>query len=217
MAAVNVCNFFKYGFCKYLDKCKHKHEKTECEKEACEIKTCSFRHPKACRYFKEFRRCKFGDYCFYSHDKNGEESEVAELRNKVEFLDEQMEKNLETIENLNTTNGLQSVRINDLIKEMKKKDSEIADLMNEVRTVAKDLKLIQNVLSQPPSKAATTTTTSVESASVNTSQVDHTVECCNHRCCPGRGDHNRPPDKSQCCYHRCKKFPHYVQRKPEKM
>ena len=100
---------------------------------------------------------------------------------------------------------------------MKKKDSEIADPMNEVKTVAKDLKLVQNVLSQPTSKAANTTYTSVASAPVNTSQVAHAVECCNHRCCPGRGDHNRPPDKSQCCYHRCKKFPHYIQRKPEKM
>ena len=159
MAAVNICNIFKYGFCKYLDKCKHKHEKTECEKEACEIKTCSFRHPKACRYFKEFRRCKFGDYCCYSHDKIEEKSEVVELRKMVEDLDKQIEKNNEAFENLKTTNNLQSVKINDLINELKKKDSEIADLKNEVKTVANDLKLIQNVLLQPPSKVACNTTT----------------------------------------------------------
>ena len=69
---------------------------------------------------------------------------------------------------LKTTIRLQSVKIDDLINELKKKVSEIADLKNEVTTVANDLKLIQNVSLQPPSKVASTTTT-VASATESTS------------------------------------------------
>ena len=47
------------------------------------------------------------------------------MRSKVEALDKQIEKNQEAFE---TTNSLQSVKINDLINELKKKDSEIAHL-----------------------------------------------------------------------------------------
>ena len=67
MAAIaeNVCYFFKFGFCKYVDKCKYKHEK-----ENCEIEKCASRHPKSCRYFKEFGMCKFGDYCLFNHNVN---------------------------------------------------------------------------------------------------------------------------------------------------
>ena len=56
----NVCQHHKYGFCKFLDKCKYKHVKENCNDKSCEINDCVKRHPMLCRYFKEFARCKFG-------------------------------------------------------------------------------------------------------------------------------------------------------------
>ena len=52
----NVCQHHKYGFCKFLDKCKYKHVNENCNDKSCEINDCEKRHPMLCRYFKEFGR-----------------------------------------------------------------------------------------------------------------------------------------------------------------
>ena len=70
MANKVLCLFNKYGFCKYLDKCRKKHNKEICDNPDCEVDKCVKRHPKTCRYYKEYERCKFGDYCSFKHSKS---------------------------------------------------------------------------------------------------------------------------------------------------
>ena len=76
MAAENVCFFNKFGYCKFLDKCRKRHELRICENGYCEIKECSYRHPKECRFWKEFRMCKFGDYCYFNHKINDDRNDT---------------------------------------------------------------------------------------------------------------------------------------------
>ena len=66
MAAQPVCSFNKYGYCNFRSNCRKKHVNECCEDEGCGIRTCNFRHPKPCRYFRDFRRCKFSD-CKFKH------------------------------------------------------------------------------------------------------------------------------------------------------
>ena len=48
MSLENVCNHFKYGYCKYKSKCKMNHVGEECKNESCITEDCPKRHPKPC-------------------------------------------------------------------------------------------------------------------------------------------------------------------------
>ena len=56
--------------------CRNRHENKICENSSCEIFSCSERHPRECRYFKEYNRCKFNP-CNFKH--------VAHLSQETEF------------------------------------------------------------------------------------------------------------------------------------
>ena len=86
MTVESVCYFNKFGFCKFLQKCRFRHVDKLCDDENCEIKSCSSRHPKACRYFSEFKMCKFGEYCRFSHIVSADDSKI-EMENVVDKLD----------------------------------------------------------------------------------------------------------------------------------
>ena len=76
------------------------------------------RHPKTCKYFREYRRCKFGEYCYFDHKETHSELlekkvndiivKVDNLEKKLEHNNQQasnpdfetLEKKLETIERL---------------------------------------------------------------------------------------------------------------------
>ena len=72
MAEQNVCGFFKFGYCKFRNKCRKMHVSEKCERKTCDIKSCNLRHPKICRYFRDRKFCKFGEWCCFDH-KNIEE------------------------------------------------------------------------------------------------------------------------------------------------
>ena len=88
MTMENVCYFNKFGFCKFLQKCRFRHVDKLCEEENCEIKSCSSRHPKACRYFSEFKMCKFGEYCRFAHKVSADDSQcgMEDIVEKVETI-----------------------------------------------------------------------------------------------------------------------------------
>ena len=62
-----MCGHFKFGFCKYKESCRKKHIKEICENSSCVIKICNLRHPKICKFYREFGRCKFTDGCAFKH------------------------------------------------------------------------------------------------------------------------------------------------------
>ena len=100
MANETVCQHNKYGFCKYRDNCKLRHVTDICEDENCEAERCLQRHPRQCRFYREYYRCKFGDYCLFSHmrapDKKDDELETMKAR--LEILEN---KNVEMTSDLN--------------------------------------------------------------------------------------------------------------------
>ena len=101
MTSETVCQFNKYGHCKFSEKCRRLHIKETCENKTCEIFNCSKRHPKKCLFFEQYNRCKFGEFCSYSHTF---EKVAAQPDNTIE----DMKARLQAIE-----------------KDMREKDEEI--------------------------------------------------------------------------------------------
>ena len=102
----NVCFFNKYGYCKFLKKCRKYHEDKNCEKIDCEISECSFRHPIMCKFFQDFGFCKFGEWCKFAHKDHKVTSkndmEIHELKNKLQTVKKELERNGEKIMQLET-------------------------------------------------------------------------------------------------------------------
>ena len=67
MAAFLICKYDKFGYCKLGEKCRKQHIKEICFEKACDVSQCKQRHPKACRYFRNYGRCKFSP-CAFKHE-----------------------------------------------------------------------------------------------------------------------------------------------------
>ena len=87
--ATSICNFFKFGFCRYGLTCRRKHVVEVCSDASCMIENCEKRHPRVCKYYREYRRCKFGEFCCYKHILESESQilECQELENKIAALE----------------------------------------------------------------------------------------------------------------------------------
>ena len=98
MAAVQICRFYKYGYCRFQDMCRYQHVHELCEDLGCEIRLCQKRHPKTCIYFQELKRCKFGDSCQYNHASRNvmvasqHQDELEALLSEVKALQESIRK-----------------------------------------------------------------------------------------------------------------------------
>ena len=127
MSLENVCNHFKYGYCKYKSKCKMNHVGEECKNESCLTEDCPKRHPKPCFYWTKFGNCKLGGKCAYKHVKS---KEFESLEMKMNDMLEKSNKKDEIIKELLTD-------IKTMLKKNMEKDDIIRDLVKEV----KELKL----------------------------------------------------------------------------
>ena len=88
----SVCQYFKYGYCRYRENCRHQHVHETCENNDCNISTCNRRHPLPCKYFSVYQRCKFGEFCIYKHvvaPRNVEE--IDSIKKKVNALESHIE------------------------------------------------------------------------------------------------------------------------------
>ena len=83
-----VCQFGKFGFCKYKEGCKRKHFNKICESLRCiNIKECPRRHPKTCRRFNSGQECRFKEECAYNHIRKNPDEEQIILKEKVEVIE----------------------------------------------------------------------------------------------------------------------------------
>ena len=112
MAAQNVCRYFKFGFCKFTEMCRFMHITEVCENPRCEIKQCNLRHPRVCKYFRDYNRCKFSEWCAFKHQNNNPGSD--ELKEIHEELDK-------------------------LSKAIREKDQIIDDLVDKIRLIEEKL------------------------------------------------------------------------------
>ena len=146
MAQQNVCRYFKFGYCKFLDMCRLRHISEICRNSSCEIRNCSLRHPKSCKYFRDYRRCKFGEYCYFAHKESENENSVVEIRVK-------MEDNKKKIDDLEKQISEKDIQITDLVFKLEELKSFTKEyLINKVNNLEniiseKDV-LIENLMSK---------------------------------------------------------------------
>ena len=88
MATATVCLYNKFGHCKFKNLCRSRHVNTLCETKNCNVKICEFRHPKMCRFFRDYGLCRFNP-CSYQHDILLTAS-VKEMKDKLEKKDEEI-------------------------------------------------------------------------------------------------------------------------------
>ena len=89
--SMKVCKFNKYGHCKFGVTCRTMHVNTICTTSDCNRKTCSFRHPKHCKFFTSSGFCKFGKDCSYIHpdsleNKSNVEEDILEMKETLRSL-----------------------------------------------------------------------------------------------------------------------------------
>ena len=137
----NVCQHLKYGFCKFLDKCKYKHVNENCNEKSCEINDCEKRHPMLCRYFKEFGRCKFGSFCYYRHS-NYEELMIETMNNKLNSLEAIQTTLITRIDNLTPNSYVKSTDLESSNDQERRNVTEIKRRINCVETSNESLRLI---------------------------------------------------------------------------
>ena len=121
------------------------HKSEICQNSSCEIRSCSLRHPKTCKYFRDYRRCKFGEYCYFLHKENENENSVNEIRIKIEDNKKKidvLEKDLQIInlvlkiEELNSfTKEYLINKVNNLEHIIGEKDVVIEDLKSKVKAI----------------------------------------------------------------------------------
>ena len=128
-ATARVCNYNKFGYCRFGDKCNLTHNNQVCDKTGCPVANCDFRHPKQCKYFKTYQRCKFTTYCSYKHDENLTNSE--NMKTKMHTFEDnvsKLEKSLEVAEK----------KIESLKKMIKKHENFTMDLLEKIFETQKE-------------------------------------------------------------------------------
>lgn len=96
MATQNVCSHNKFGYCKHKQMCRNLHINVLCENQECDISTCLSRHPKACRYYRDFGRCKFNPCAFLHIETENTilenlKKESEAIKSKLDDVDKALE------------------------------------------------------------------------------------------------------------------------------
>ena len=91
MANQNVCKYNKFGYCRYRETCRNLHIDEICEYKTYDITTCRQRHPRECRYFREYSKCKF-DPCKFKHILHiSQNADIEKIVKDIQKCNEQLE------------------------------------------------------------------------------------------------------------------------------
>ena len=97
--ATEVCLYFKFGYCRYQQTCRKLQVNELCDREGCDTTSCDKRHPKPCRYWRDYGNCKFQNYCLYGHRSYEiRKTEFETMKNKLELLEIQISQILCALE-----------------------------------------------------------------------------------------------------------------------
>ena len=96
MSAETVCIHNKFGYCKHGERCWKKHVEEKCGNRECCVSKCNTRHPRECRYFRDYRRCKFGEYCAFDHSVPIDPvvEELKLVKDRLEAVEKEMSCNI---------------------------------------------------------------------------------------------------------------------------
>ena len=126
----DICLFNKFGHCKFQTTCRRRHVGKICEKDQCNIQSCSERHPRECTYYRDFGRCKFGTYCSFRH-RNSKDEKIKELESELKNLKSKLEKFEEELK-------IESKQIEFILDALDKKGS--CDEQDNLNTQDNDIK-----------------------------------------------------------------------------
>ena len=87
--AAPICLFNKFGYCKFGEKCRKYHINEICSEKTCDITSCNKRHPRACKYFKNFRRCKFSPWAF-KHETDPSINDFENVNKEINNISERL-------------------------------------------------------------------------------------------------------------------------------
>ena len=149
MAVETICNFYKYGYCKFKMSCKNKHVTIVCDDEKCNQSKCEKRHPRLCKYISKYGSCKLGSICAYSHDDRNRKNENR-LEKKLDELLAMMKKKDDIIDDLMQKNREKDAIIDKLVNDVKELDNIVREkLSSKVNNITKkkvneDVELLSN-------------------------------------------------------------------------
>ena len=147
MATQNFCSWFKFGYCKHKEFCRRQHINHLCEKIDCEVLSCSSRHPKTCKFYRDYGKCKFNP-CMFSHVKKENNYQIdilmkenvsilkklVDIDNSISELESKIQQSEELITKLNEVeNKCQKVI------DIEKRIYEISALATKVETIENKL------------------------------------------------------------------------------
>ena len=96
---------------------------------------CSFRHPRSCRYFREYKYCKFGEYCKFKHRafENGNDEEINVIKKKLEELKDEIKTKDEEIKLKNHEIELMNKKAYEKVAKLENKIDKMEKLFNELK------------------------------------------------------------------------------------
>ena len=139
MPTRNICVYNKYGFCKYLETCRKYHENKKFENSDCEIRDCPLRHPKMCKFNRDFGFCKFSEWCKFSHEVKRsmfvENDGVKNLEEKLEKVKLDLEKSSEKMSKLE--NEMKNISL-----KMSEKDLTVSKINKKYNTLKEKVTIL---------------------------------------------------------------------------
>ena len=135
-----------------LGNCRKNHINEKCSKSSCDISTCQLRHPKNCRYLRDYKYCKFGEWCKFLHveaENNCNDiiqikTEQETIAKKLDLVEKQLEEKNGIIENIlkkcdyfKSLEGEISAR-DDMIKELDHKINQMEEKISVLETKLKE-------------------------------------------------------------------------------
>ena len=117
---INICPYFRVGYCKYRERCKNFHPKENCCEIKCSNKSCNKRHRKPCKFGE---RCTRKDSCEFLHDQKKKTKEIdpEESNTKLE-----MEKIMK----------LKDAKIEELAEKVKTLEDSIVSISEKIKAVS---------------------------------------------------------------------------------
>ena len=131
-----ICFRNKFGYCKYCEKCRFRHNNEKCQDSECLVYNCEKRHPRNCKHFRQYGYCKFTTFCKFEHKK---QLHIAENSEKIDKLEKKFQTiQISNAQDPNSNEDLAKIKsleeiVNNLEKNIKEKDGVIDALSERLR------------------------------------------------------------------------------------
>ena len=84
-SSIKICPYFRVGYCKYKETCKHFHPKENCGERKCRNKTCNKRHRRPCKFGNRCTRINFCEF-LHNEQKSSKENASTDINHEMEEI-----------------------------------------------------------------------------------------------------------------------------------